>query len=148
MLEQGWSSAICCNTKGLFYFLLNISMPPVSLGNGRIRTPAGSMEQTREGNNSSCISQRQNGTARGLCICSEGFCRVGIWQQRWPRSTCAHAGKHLAEVGAWTLDQTLPSASSAGGRGRETGCFCPSRVFCLTLSWPNSCTDQFLRSDT
>lgn len=125
MLKQGWSWAIHCNTSGLFYFILNISIPPVLLGNGRIQTPAGSMEQPREGSNSSCSSQKQNDAVRGLCFISKGFCRVGIWQQRWARSTCTCGGRHLAAVGGWALDQTPPSASRADGRGREARAFLP-----------------------
>jgi len=84
MFKQGWSSAIRCNTGGLFYFILNISIPAVLLGNGRIQTPADSMEHAREG--SSCISERQNDTARVLCFFSEGFCSVRFGSKGGPRA--------------------------------------------------------------
>lgn len=124
MLNLGWSSAICRNTRGLFYFILNISIPPVLLGNGRIQTPAGSMEQARERSNSSCVSEAKWAARGSVFLLWPGVCRVGIWQQRWARSPCTRGGHTSQQKGGepWTK---LSSVSSAEGRGREAGALLP-----------------------
>lgn len=144
MLKQQWSSTGPCSTGGLFYFVLNISIPPVLLGNGHLQTPAGSMERAREGSNSSCVSQRLNETARGPCFFSRGFCRAGIWQQRWAGSTCTPGRRDLVAGGGWMLVQTLLWALNTDGRGREAKVFfCQNLVFCVTLWRPNCSMNSF-----
>lgn len=148
MLKQQWSSTGHRSMGGLFYFVLNIGIPPVLLGSGHLQTPAGSMEQAREGSNSSCISQRQNETARGPCFFSRGFCRAGIWQQRWAGSTCTPGGRDLAAGGGWMLVQTLLWVSNTDGRGREAKFFLPKPCVLPHAVKAKLFCEQFLCSQT
>lgn len=147
MLKQQWSSTGHHSTGGLFYFVLNIGIPPVLLGSGHLQTPAGSMEQDREVSNSSCVSQRQNETARGSYFFSRGFCRAGIWQQRRAGSTCTPGGRDLA-AGGWMLVQTLLWASNTDGRGREAKVFLPKSCVLPHTVKAKLFREQFLGSQT
>lgn len=143
MLKLGWSSAICHNTRGLFYFILNISMSPVLLERAvskHLQAPWNKPERS-----SSCISHRWNDPGKGsVFLLQLAVCWAEASQWRWARNTCTERKTPPSSRKVSSKLFPLPQAQ----RAEKHGHFCTNHVFSIPLviarQWTSTLTVSVL----